>query len=97
MGDGASIVGQDVVRPYVLFATSYDGTMATIAKFTAIRVVCNNTMTMAVGRGAYGLGKTEQDTENRAVSTLVRIPHSQKLDDHDIRLQLGIVEDVYDK
>ena len=30
--DGAPVVAQDTVRPYLLLATSYDGTMATTAK-----------------------------------------------------------------
>ena len=34
----------EAVAPYLLLATSYDGTMATIARFTTIRVVCNNTL-----------------------------------------------------
>lgn len=97
VGDGAPVIGHDIVRPYVLFATSYDGTMATTAKFSAIRVVCNNTITMAVGRGFMQDGKTEKDTENMAVSTQVRIPHSQSVDIDDIRQKLGIVSDVYEK
>jgi len=51
VNDGAEIIGGDVVRPYVLLGTSYDGTMATVAKFTSIRVVCNNTITAALGSG----------------------------------------------
>lgn len=39
VGDGANVIGQDEVRPYILLATGYDGMMATNAKFTAIRVV----------------------------------------------------------
>jgi phage/plasmid-like protein (TIGR03299 family) len=97
VGDGAPVIGHDVVRPYVLFATSYDGTMATVAKFTAIRVVCNNTITMAIGKGANSDGKTEVDTENRAVSTMVRIPHSREINTKEIRQQLGIVADVYER
>lgn len=97
VGDGAPVVGHDVVRPYVLFATSYDGTMATIAKFTAIRCVCNNTITMAVGNTAEGAGKTESDTEGRSVSSLVRIPHSRKINTDEIRQQLGIVSNVYER
>jgi phage/plasmid-like protein (TIGR03299 family) len=97
VNDGAPIIGHDVVRPYVLFATSYDGTMATVAKMTAIRVVCNNTITMAVGRGSESNGKTESDTQNRAVSSLVRIPHSTKVDINDVRKRLGIVADVYER
>lgn len=97
VGDGAPIIGQDIVRPYVLFATSYDGTMATVAKFTAIRVVCNNTITMAVGKGTNSVGKIESDIEGRAVSTMVRIPHSRTINADEIRQQLGIVSDVYER
>jgi phage/plasmid-like protein (TIGR03299 family) len=50
VNQGADIVEGDTVRPYVLLGTSYDGTMATVAKFTSIRVVCNNTITAALGR-----------------------------------------------
>lgn len=39
--------GNDAVRGYLLLATSYDGSMATQARFTSIRVVCNNTLTVA--------------------------------------------------
>ena len=51
VNDGAEILGGDVVRPYVLLCTSYDGTMATVAKFTSVRVVCHNTITAALGSG----------------------------------------------
>lgn len=96
VNDGAPIIGQDVVRPYVLLATSYDGTMATTAKMTAIRVVCNNTITMAVG-GSEGLGKTEGDTEGKAVSSMVRIPHSNVFNADEVRMNLGIVANVWEK
>lgn len=52
--DGAPIIGEDVVRPYVLLSTSFDGTLATTAKFTTVRVVCNNTLSMAY-RGKSGV------------------------------------------
>lgn len=97
VNDGAPIIGQDVVRPYVLLATSYDGSMATTAKFTAVRVVCNNTITMAVGSGDYAEGKTETDTEGKAVSSLVRIPHSKIFNPDAVRLELGIVANVWER
>lgn len=40
--------GGDEIRGYLLLATSYDGSMATQARFTSVRVVCNNTLTVAV-------------------------------------------------
>lgn len=101
VNDGAPVVGQDVVRPYVLLATSYDGTLATTAKFTAVRVVCHNTLTMSVGSQNAETGmiasKSEEDTEGRAVSSLVRIPHSTKFDADDVRKRLGIVKDVFER
>src|SRR5574337_502122 len=42
------VVEGDKVDCYLLLATSYDGSLATTAKFTTIRVVCNNTLNMAL-------------------------------------------------
>lgn len=39
---------RDVVKPYVMLSNSHDGTQAVRLGFTPIRVVCNNTLTMAV-------------------------------------------------
>ena len=100
VNEGAPVIGHDVVRPYVLLATSYDGTLATTAKMTTIRVVCNNTLTMSVGSGAetgFAAGKAESDTEGRAVSSLVRIPHSKNFDAEKVRLELGIVANVFER
>jgi phage/plasmid-like protein (TIGR03299 family) len=95
VSDGAPVIGHDVVRPYVLLATSYDGTMATVAKFTAVRVVCHNTLTMAAG--AAGLGQTEADKTEGAVVQCVRVPHVQKFDGEAVRQQLGIVASVWER
>ena len=101
VNDGAPVIGQDVVRPYVLLATSYDGTLATTAKFTAVRVVCNNTLTMSVGAFDASTGRasaaTETDTVGRAVSSMVRIPHSKTFDAAAVRRDLGIVGNVWDR
>jgi len=40
VNDGATVVGQDVIKPYVLLATSYDGTLATTARFTSVHSIC---------------------------------------------------------
>jgi len=44
-----ALPGTDVVRQYVLLATSYDGSMATTGRLTSVRVVCNNTLDAAQG------------------------------------------------
>lgn len=101
VSDGAPVVGHDVVRPYVLLATSYDGTMATVAKFTTVRVVCHNTLTMAAGAGmsagAAGMGQTEADKTEGAVVQCVRVPHVRKFDGEAVRRQLGIVASVWER
>lgn len=94
VSDGATVVGQDVVRPYVLFATSYDGTMATTAKLTTVRVVCHNTLSMSVGySGPAGGIKGEADTEHGTV----RVYHSKTFNPEAVRLDLGIAHSAFDK
>jgi phage/plasmid-like protein (TIGR03299 family) len=44
--------GQDQVGAYVLLATSFDGTLATRAQFTSVRVVCNNTLQIGLRAGS---------------------------------------------
>jgi phage/plasmid-like protein (TIGR03299 family) len=98
VNDGAPVVGQDTVRPYLLLATSYDGTMATTAKFTAIRVVCNNTLTMAAGGSMKDAGwQAEQDATVGPVVQCVRVPHMKKFDAGAVRQQLGIVLTAWDR
>jgi phage/plasmid-like protein (TIGR03299 family) len=82
VNEGADIVEGDTVRPYVLLGTSYDGTMATVAKFTSVRVVCNNTITAALGRENAGT---------------VRVLHSERFDPDAVRLELGIVGDNWER
>lgn len=46
-GQELRVMGQDQVDDYMLLATSCDGTMRTLAKRTSVRVVCNNTLSIA--------------------------------------------------
>ena len=58
LDDDFSVFGQDQIKPYVLVATSYDGSLSTTAMFTTIRVVCNNTLRFS---GAYGADENSND------------------------------------
>ncbi len=73
-GQETLLRGGDKVGAYLLLATSCDGTLCTTAQFTSIRVVCNNTLQMAVG-----------DT-----SGAVKVPHSRKFDPQLVKQELGI-------
>lgn len=73
-GQETMLAGGDKVKAYLLLATSCDGSLATTAQFTSVRVVCNNTLQMAVGvtKGA------------------VRVPHSTTFDPVAVKQELGL-------
>lgn len=96
LGDQVNIIGNDAVRPYLLMSTGFDG-VATVAKRTAIRVVCRNTITMALGWGEGEEGKIEQDVTGRAVNTLVRVKHRSVFDPKKVLMELGIATTAWDK
>lgn len=53
-GDVAIRDKRDTVGSYVLLSTSADGTLATEGRFTTVRVVCNNTLSVALyGKSAF--------------------------------------------
>lgn len=73
-GEGFEING-DKVGAHLLLATAFDGTFATTAQFTSIRVVCNNTLGFSLDRGGEG--------------GIVRIPHNQDFNQWDVKAELG--------
>lgn len=77
-GLAEDIVPGDNVKAYLLLATSYDGAIATTAVYTSTRVVCNNTLRLAL----------HQDAESQ-----VRIRHDATFDPDAVQRQLGILAD----
>lgn len=57
LGEGVCVDGYaDKVLPYALLSTSADGSLATEGRWTSVRVVCNNTLSMArEGAAAFRL------------------------------------------
>jgi phage/plasmid-like protein (TIGR03299 family) len=79
-GAQATLQGRDVVHGYVLLATSCDGSLATTVTPTTVRVVCANTLAMAVD-GATGA---------------VRVPHNTVFDPQAVKQKLGIAVSGWD-
>jgi phage/plasmid-like protein (TIGR03299 family) len=90
-GRSAAIKGKDVTNGYVLLATACDGTLATTAQFTSIRVVCNNTLAIALN---------EMNSKgNSALSSqgIVKVPHNTKFDAASVKQALGISVSSWDE
>jgi len=73
-GQTVSLQGRDQVNGYLLLATACDGTLATTAQFTSVRVVCNNTLAIALAKGTGA----------------VKVPHRSQFDPQAVKRQLGI-------
>ena len=60
--DPMVIASGDEVEKYVLLSNSHDGTTAVKAGFTPVRVVCNNTLSMAMSNSASQLIRVRHST-----------------------------------
>jgi phage/plasmid-like protein (TIGR03299 family) len=69
------------VKAYLLLATSCDGTLCTTAQFTSVRVVCNNTLQMAV----------------KDRTGAVKVPHSTVFDPQQVKDALGLGLSAWDR
>jgi phage/plasmid-like protein (TIGR03299 family) len=73
-GHATALKGNDQVNSYLLLATSCDGTLATTATPTTVRVVCNNTLTISLNGSSHA----------------IKVPHSTRFDSQTVKKQLGI-------
>ena len=80
------IMGQDEIDGYLLLATSCDGSLATTAQFTSIRVVCNNTLSYSVAAGEAGHSKK-----------YLKVPHNRAFDPDEIKAELGLAADSWEQ
>jgi phage/plasmid-like protein (TIGR03299 family) len=81
-GRSTMLAGKDEVKGYLLLSTSCDGTLATSAQFTSIRVVCNNTLSIAVGDKS---------------ASKVRVPHNRVWNPDEVKTQLGFIDRCWEQ
>lgn len=79
-GQSVCLKGRDRVNGYLLLATACDGTLATTAQFTSVRVVCNNTLAIALGNSTGA----------------VKVGHRSQFDAQAVKRQLGIAISSWD-
>lgn len=79
-GQSVTLKGRDRVNGYLLLATACDGTLATTAVFTSVRVVCQNTLAIALGNGTGA----------------VKVPHRSQFNPQTVKRQLGIAISSWD-
>lgn len=73
-GQYMKLKGGDKVKSYLLLATSCDGTLCTTAQFTSLRVVCNNTLQIAL----------------RDNTGAIKVPHSTQFNAAAVKEALGL-------
>lgn len=79
-GQASVLKGNDMINGYLLLATSCDGSLATVATPTTVRVVCNNTLAIAVNGSAES----------------IRVPHNTEFNAQAVKRQLGVSVSQWD-
>lgn len=77
LGKEFEVTSGDVVKGHLLLTTAVDGSLNTTAKFVSERVVCNNTLTIAMGE------------KN---GNLVKVSHRSKWDPDQVKMDLGLID-----
>ena len=80
-GQNAILKGNDQVNGYLLLATSCDGTLATTATPTTVRVVCNNTLSIALD----------------GIPHAIKVPHNTRFNPQTVKKQVGIAVSQWDE
>lgn len=78
-GHELNIAGKDRLGGYLLLATSCDGSLSTTAKFTSVRVVCNNTLTAAMNGS----------------KNAIRVRHTANFKETEVKLDLGLIDETW--
>lgn len=77
--------GNDLVKSYLLLATSCDRSMSTTVALTSVRVVCNNTLELAY-----------ENSEKKGAQA-IRIPHAATFNADKVKLDLFGIESSWAK
>lgn len=80
--DSFELFGGDRVDSYLHFTNFHKYGCSTDVRFTPIRVVCNNTLTLSL---------------NKNVERMVKVSHRQEFDGNNVKLMLGVAQEKLSK
>lgn len=80
-GNEFAVGNKDVVKQYVLLASSCDSSMATTGKHTSLRVVCSNTFHASINNG----------------ESAVKVRHSREFSETEMAINLGLMDDEFEQ
>lgn len=80
-GRETDVLSKDRVKGMLLLTTSCDGTLATTAMFTTVRVVCNNTLALSLNK----------DSKNAT-----RVTHRSVFDPTKVKADLGLLDTAWE-
>lgn len=78
-GNFGHLNGNDAIKGNLLLTSSCDGSTATVAQFVATRVVCNNTLRIALNENGRQ----------------VRVSHARTFDPMEIKNSLGLIDNAW--
>lgn len=78
-GNEFKVGNNDVVKQYVLLASSCDSSMATTAKHTSLRVVCSNTFHASINNG----------------ESSIKVRHSREFNEVEVKMNLGLMDQEF--
>lgn len=82
MGKEFEVTKGDFVKQHLLLTTAVDGSMATTGKVVATRVVCNNTLRVALSGSSQNA---------------VRVTHKKMFDPTAVKINLGLIDESWAK
>jgi phage/plasmid-like protein (TIGR03299 family) len=80
-GKNFKLNGVDEVVGHLLLTTSVDGTSPTVGRFVSTRVVCNNTLQVALG---------EKNNAN-----MVKVSHKVEFDPKAVKVEMGLMDQAW--
>jgi len=78
-GQSLILKGKDIINEFILLATSYDGSMSTTCKHTSVRVVCQNTLGMAINNK----------------EPAIKVHHGNEFNETEVKFEMGLIEDEW--